>query len=54
MNHMTEEELIAYRDGEPRRREDFAKHLNECSDCQQEMARIDAVFAGCHARSGSR
>ena len=49
MNHMTEEELIAYRDGEPRRREDFAKHLKGCTDCQQEMARIDAVFAALDA-----
>jgi hypothetical protein len=45
MNHMSEEELIAYRDGETPGRENFAKHLSECSACQQEMARIDAVFA---------
>jgi hypothetical protein len=45
MNHMTEEELIAYRDGESRSREGFSMHLNECADCRREMDRIDAVFA---------
>jgi hypothetical protein len=49
MNHMTEEQLIAYRDGESRGRESFTKHLNECPDCQREMGRIDAVFAALDA-----
>lgn len=45
MKHMTEEELIAYRDGESRGREAFAAHLNGCADCRQEMERIEAIFA---------
>ena len=45
MNHMTEEELIAYRDGESHSREGFSTHLNECADCRREMDRIEAVFA---------
>lgn len=49
MNHPTEEELIAYRDGETRNREAFAAHLHECALCQQEMARLEAVFAALDA-----
>jgi len=49
MNHMTEQQLIAYRDGESRDREKFTAHLNECADCRREMDRIDAVFAAMDA-----
>lgn len=49
MNHMTEEELIAYRDGESRAREGLAAHLNECAECRREMDRIEAVFAALDA-----
>jgi hypothetical protein len=49
MNHMTEEELIAYRDGEIRERERFTGHLSECDVCRQEMDRIEAVFAALDA-----
>jgi hypothetical protein len=49
MNHLTEEELIAYRDGEARNRQSFAEHLHECAQCQHEMARLDAVFAALDA-----
>ena len=49
MNHMTEEQLIAYRDGESRGRESFTAHLNECTDCRREMDRIEAVFAALDA-----
>jgi len=45
MNHMTEQELIAYRDGETRERERVAGHLNECEVCRHEMDRIEAVAA---------
>jgi hypothetical protein len=45
MKHMTEEELIAYRDGESRGRENFAAHLKDCAECRQEMERIEALFA---------
>jgi len=49
MKHMTEEELIAYRDGETRGREGFGSHLKECADCRREMERIEAVFAALDA-----
>jgi hypothetical protein len=49
MNHFTEEELIAYRDGETHNREALSAHLKECGQCQQEMARLEAVFAALDA-----
>jgi hypothetical protein len=49
MNHMTEEELIAYRDGENRDRTNFTKHLDECAHCRGEMDKINAVFAALDA-----
>jgi hypothetical protein len=49
MNHMTEEELIAYHDGESRGRERFTAHLNECAECRREMDRLEAVFAALDA-----
>ena len=49
MNHMTEEELIAFRDGDSTGRDSFARHLKECADCRREMDRIDAVFAALDA-----
>jgi len=45
MSHMTEEELIGYRDGETKERQRFASHLNGCEVCRREMERIEAVFA---------
>jgi hypothetical protein len=45
MKHPKEEELIAYHDGEPTGREAIATHLADCPECQQELARIDAVLA---------
>jgi hypothetical protein len=49
MKHLTEEELIGYRDGESRRREAFAVHLKECVECQGEMERLEEVFAALDA-----
>jgi hypothetical protein len=49
MTHMTEEELIAYRDGQARGREGFATHLKDCAECRREMDRIEAVFAALDA-----
>jgi hypothetical protein len=45
MKHMTEEELIAYREGEAAQRTSFAEHLKLCEACRGEMERIDAVLA---------
>jgi hypothetical protein len=49
MKHMSEEELIAFRDGEPKGRDPFAAHLQECAECRGEMERIEAVFAALDA-----
>jgi anti-sigma factor RsiW len=49
MKHRTEEELIAYRDGEPKERIAIAAHLQECAECREELARIEAVFGALDA-----
>jgi hypothetical protein len=49
MKHPTEEELIAYRDGERNGREQIDAHAKECGECRQELARIEAVFAALNA-----
>lgn len=49
MKHITEEELLAYRDGESRSREAFAAHLKECAECRAELERIESVFAALDA-----
>lgn len=45
MKHMTEEELIAYREGEASQRTTIAEHLAVCQECRVELERIDAVLA---------
>jgi hypothetical protein len=45
MNHPKEEELIAYHDGEPAARQSISIHLADCPECQEELARIDALLA---------
>jgi hypothetical protein len=49
MKHATEEELFAYREGDPKRREAVAAHLGECAECRAELARLEAVFAALDA-----
>lgn len=49
MKHKTEEELIGYRDGDQKNREEIAMHLKECGECRSEMERIEAVFAALDA-----
>lgn len=44
MKHMTEEELIGYREGETTQREAIAEHLTSCSACRAELARIEGVL----------
>jgi hypothetical protein len=44
MKHLTEEELIAYREGEPTQREAIAEHLTACTACREELGRIEAVL----------
>ncbi len=49
MKHVTEEELIGYRDGERKDRQQIATHLQECTVCREKMARIESVFAALNA-----
>jgi hypothetical protein len=49
MKHRTEEELIGYRFGEVNERMEIAAHLEECAECREELARIEAVFGALDA-----
>ncbi len=49
MKHATEEELILYRDGERKDRQQIAAHLAECNECRNEMVRIEQVFSALSA-----
>jgi hypothetical protein len=45
MKHMTEEELIAYREGVAEQRVVISGHLAVCEGCRGELERIEAVLA---------
>ena len=45
MRHMTEEELIAYKEGVAAQRAVIAQHLAACEECRTELERIEAVLA---------
>ena len=45
MKHMTEEELIAYREGVTAERAGIAEHLAACEECRAEFEKIEAVLA---------
>jgi hypothetical protein len=45
MKHPNEEELIAYHDGDVFQRDTIAEHVADCTECQAELERIDAVLA---------
>lgn len=45
MKHMTEEELIAYKEGVAAQRAVIAQHLTVCEECRVELERIEAVLA---------
>ena len=49
MNHLSGEDLIAYRDGQAEGRAATAAHLEECPECREELRRIDSVFAALDA-----
>jgi len=49
MNHPTEAELIAYREGDSRERIAVAAHLRECLECREELQRIEAVYTALDA-----
>src|SRR5260370_22884472 len=45
MRHVTEEELIAYREGLTSQRSVISQHLAACEQCRAELQRIEAVLA---------
>jgi hypothetical protein len=45
MKHMTEEQLIAYREGIAEQRAVVSDHLAACEECRGELERIEAVLA---------
>src|SRR3989442_12763778 len=45
MRHVTEEELIAYREGLASQRAVISQHLAACEECRAELQRIEAVLA---------
>jgi hypothetical protein len=45
MKHMTEEELIAYREGVDEQQLAISEHLAACQECRAELERIEAVLA---------
>jgi len=49
MKHLSEEQLIAYQDGERSGRKEFAAHLAECGECRAELDRIAGMLAAFQA-----
>ncbi len=49
MKHLSEEQLIAYQDGERSGREEFAAHIAECAECRAELDRIAGMLAAFQA-----
>jgi hypothetical protein len=49
MKHLSEEQLIAFQDGEAAVREEWAQHVSECADCRAELDRIDGMLAAFQA-----
>ena len=45
MKHMTEQELIAYREGVVEQRAAISEHLAACHECREELERIEVVLA---------
>ena len=49
MKHLSEEQLIAYQDGEISGREAAAAHINSCAECQVELNRLVEMLAAYQA-----
>jgi hypothetical protein len=49
MKHLSEEQLIAYQDGEISGRDAAAAHINSCAECQAEMNRLAEMLAAYQA-----
>lgn len=45
MKHLTEEDLIAYREGMSTERTEITQHVAGCDECRKELERIEAVLA---------
>src|SRR5260370_9359254 len=46
MRHVTEEELLAYREGLTSQRSVMSQHLAACEECRAELERVGGVLAG--------
>jgi len=49
MKHLSEEQLIAYQDGETAGRDTAAAHINSCAECQAELHRLAQMLAAYQA-----
>jgi hypothetical protein len=49
MKHLSEEQLIAYQDGETAGREAAAAHINSCPECQAQLNRLAEMLAAYQA-----
>ena len=49
MKHLSEEQLIAYLDGETTGRESLATHIGDCVECRAELERIAEMLAAYQA-----
>jgi hypothetical protein len=49
MKHLSEEQLIAYQDGESPGRDAAAAHINSCVQCQAELHRLSEMLAAYQA-----
>jgi hypothetical protein len=49
MKHLSEEQLIAYQDGEISGREAAAAHINSCAECKAELNRLAEMLAAYQA-----
>jgi hypothetical protein len=49
MKHLSEEQLIAYQDGESSGRDAAAAHINSCAECKAELNRLAEMLAAYQA-----
>jgi len=49
MKHLSEEQLIAYQDGESSGRDAAAAHINSCAECRAELNRLTEMLAAYEA-----
>ncbi len=49
MKHISEEELIGYREGDDTERDAITGHLEECAECRAELARLNAELSAVFA-----